>query len=399
MTSLTVIGVLDAVLEQARALTEADCALVQLDRFDPHPPLSRASDGDTAPMVALSRLLQRNRRARQVLLAAAGPVSPTELARDLSAIPAEIGDLVSICAAPIPSNVGQLGIVVVARASDPPFTSQHYEALSAFLQRATLAIQNARLYEQLQAQLEELRSLHDQVVGAERLAALGQLAAKIAHELNNPLASIHMYNSLLLEGPMDESEQRKVGEGVQEQVERAKQVVMEILDYSRPRAPHRELLNLNDAVRHGLRLVQHAARPAHVTLVEAYADDVPSVLVDRGHMAQIVTNLTLNAIQAMPSGGTLTISTGAENGEVFFRFQDTGVGIPLSQQQRIFDAFFTTKAPGQGTGLGLAVCRTLVAQHHGRITVESEPGSGSAFTVWLPRATVEEEMVAGSNPR
>jgi signal transduction histidine kinase len=155
----------------------------------------------------------------------------------------------------------------------------------------------------------------------------------------------------------------------------------------------------NDAIRYGLRLVQHAARPKNVTIVEEYAPDLPVVLLDRGHIAQIVTNLTLNAIQAMPNGGTLTISTGTELGEIFLQFQDTGVGIAPADEHKIFDAFFTTKPPGQGTGLGLAVCRTLIAQHHGRISVESKQGAGSTFTIWLPPATVEEEMVVGSHPR
>jgi two-component system NtrC family sensor kinase len=88
-----------------------------------------------------------------------------------------------------------------------------------------------------------------------------------------------------------------------------------------------------------------------------------------------------------------------ENGEVYVRFRDTGVGIPPSDVQRVFDAFFTTKPPGQGTGLGLAVCRTLVAQHHGRMTVESKLGLGSTFTVWLPPAAAEEELVVGSHSR
>jgi signal transduction histidine kinase len=208
-----------------------------------------------------------------------------------------------------------------------------------------------------------------------------------------------MYNSLLLEGPVDAGEQAQVAESVREQVERAKQVVTEILDYSRPRPTLREVMSLNDAVRYGLRLVQHAARPAHVTIIEEYEPDLPLVLLDRGHMAQIVTNLTLNAVQAMPNGGTLTISTGVADGEVYFRFRDTGVGISPSDEKRVFDAFFTTKPPGQGTGLGLAVCRALVSQHHGRMTVDSELGSGSSFTVWLPPAVAEEELVVGSHPR
>ncbi len=398
-TSLTVTGVLDAVLEQTKRLTESDMAAVVVDRIEQHSAVARMSENEDAALASLVQLLRKNVRARDALIETQGPVTPAELADRLSVVPAEIRQFTSICAASIPGQRKDLGFVVVARRQEPGFEAQHYEALTAFLQRATLAIQNARLYEQLQAQVEELRSLHDQIVGAERLAALGELAAKVAHELNNPLASIHMYNSLLLEGGTTEEEQARLAKSMQEQIERAKQVVMEVLDYSRPRPLLREVLDLNEAVRYGLRLVQHAARPAQVTIVEKYVADLPFVLFDRGHMSQIVTNLTLNAIQAMPGGGTLTISTGTADGEVYFEFRDTGVGIAPEDEKRVFDAFFTTKAPGQGTGLGLAVCRTLIGQHHGRITVDSQRGSGSTFRVWLPPAAVEEELFVGTNPR
>jgi signal transduction histidine kinase len=397
MSSLTVDGVVNAVLAQARRLTDSDCAFLWIAGKDQG--VITRTDTDDPAIVAAGNLLTRNRRAREALLTRKGSITPAEVAEQISVMPAEIGRIVSLCAAPIPTDSGSQGLVVVGRLAPPAISEQQYEALSAFLQRATLAIQNAQLYEQLQVQIEELRSLHDQVVGSERLAALGQLAAKVAHELNNPLASIQMYNSLLIESPVEPDEQARLAESVREQVDRAKQVVMEILDYSRPRPILREVVDPNDAVRYGLRLVQHAARPAHVAIVEDYTLDLPAVSLDRGHMAQIVTNLTLNAVQAMPNGGTLTISTGVEDGQVFFRFRDTGVGISPSDEKRVFDAFFTTKAPGQGTGLGLAVCRTLVSQHHGHMTVESKLGQGSAFTVWLPPAAAEEEMVVGSNSR
>ena len=116
--------------------------------------------------------------------------------------------------------------------------------------------------------------------------------------------------------------------------------------------------------------------------------------VDVSRMAQVFTNLTMNAIQAMPRGGKLEVSTGQENNELFVRFTDTGTGISPEVKDRIFDPFVTTKPTGHGTGLGLAVCRTLVNQHHGDITFESEPGKGSTFTVWLPPAEVKEALLA-----
>jgi signal transduction histidine kinase len=318
---------------------------------------------------------------------------PGELAAAVSSVPPALTEFTSLCAAVIPGTDGDLGYVAVARRGHPPLSTLHFEALTAFLQRAALAIQNARLYEQLQAQMEELRSLHEQVVRSERLAALGQLAAKVAHELNNPLASIHLYNSLLLEQPAEPEEQRRLAASVQEQVERAKRVVLDILDYSRPREARPEVVSLNLAVEHALRLVRHSAGSDGVTIIEEYGVDLFAVEVDVSQMAQVVTNLTLNAVHAMPEGGTLTISTGMQDDDLYVRFADTGLGIAKDHLEQIFEPFFTTKPAGQGTGLGLAVCRSLVEQHHGYITAESEPGVGSTFTVWLPPAGMKEATV------
>ena len=391
--SLTLSGVLGAVVHHSRMLTESDCAAVLLYSNGDEPTMYREQlDGQEATE-AFSDLLQNHSRARHFLLRRAQPVTAEELAAHAPSVPLALDRFSSFCAAPISGPRGQVGFVAVASRSVElnPF---HYEALAAFLERAALAIQNARLYEQLQSQMQELRTLHDHIVRAERLAAIGELAAKVAHELNNPLASIHLYNSLLLEEPASPEEQYRLAQNVQEQVERAKRVVKDILDYSRPAQAQLQVTSLNAAVEQGMRFVRHAANAGRVTVVEDYADNLPWVRVDVSRMAQVFTNLTMNAIQAMPRGGKLEISTGLENNSLYVRFRDTGTGISPEDLQRIFDPFYTTKPAGQGTGLGLAVCRTLVNQHHGDITVDSEPGKGSRFTVWLPPAEVKEALLA-----
>jgi signal transduction histidine kinase len=183
-----------------------------------------------------------------------------------------------------------------------------------------------------------------------------------------------------------------------EQAERAKQVVRDILDYSLPTEAKLELANLNVTIEHGLRLVRHVAHAAHVSIIEGYAGSLPPVRVDYGQMAQICTNLTLNAIQAMSNGGTLIVSTGMHNDMLYAAFKDNGSGIPSEHLARIFEPFFTTKSAGEGTGLGLAVCRSLATQQHGRLTVESEVGKGTTFTLWLPPAPSQEGMIAGPRP-
>jgi two-component system NtrC family sensor kinase len=148
-------------------------------------------------------------------------------------------------------------------------------------------------------------------------------------------------------------------------------------------------------IHQALGLIEHAARAGGVSVVERYDEAAIPVSVDPSQLMQVFVNLTLNAIQAMPAGGTLRIEAGTQNGEAAIRFQDSGSGIAAADLDQIFEPFFTTKEGEEGTGLGLPVCRTLVAQHGGRITVESEPDQGSTFTVWLPLARMEERAVVG----
>lgn len=391
--SLTLNGVLGAVVHHSRLLTESDCAAVLLYSQNDEPTMYKEQLDDRDGAAAFADLIQNHTKARHFLIKSGRPVTPAQLAANAPSVPLVLDQFRSFCAASISGPRGKVGLVAVAsrQVQLNPF---HYEALAAFLERAALAIQNARLYEQLQSQMQELRTLHDHIVRAERLAAIGELAAKVAHELNNPLASIHLYNSLLLEQPAEADEQRRLAESVQEQVERAKRVVRDILDYSRPAQAQLQVTSLNTAVEQGMRFVRHAANAAKVTVVEDYGNNLPWVRVDVSRMAQVFTNLTMNAIQSMPRGGKLEISTGLENNELYVQFKDTGTGISPEDMERIFDPFFTTKSAGHGTGLGLAVCRTLVNQHHGDITVETEPGKGSIFTVWLPPAEVKEALLA-----
>lgn len=394
-TSLTVEGVVQAVLEQSCSLTEADAGTVQIDKQDGHRALFREKLDDTEAGRTFGRLMRGNLRARAALVASARPLTPAEIAEHAGPLPPTLYQFSSLCAVPISTEQGRLGFVAVAMRNGGGFQPRHFDALCAFVDRAALAVQNSRLYEQVQAQVEELRSLHAQVIRSERLAAVGELAAKVAHELNNPLASIDLYNSLLLESTADPAEQRRLATQVLEQVERAKRVVRDILDFTRAAEPHLVATDLNTVVEQSLGLVRHAARAAGVSLIEDYAPGLPNVKADRNQIAQIVTNLTLNAVQAMPSGGTLTVSTVQDHQEVCLIFRDTGTGIGPEHLEHIFDPFFTTKPFGQGTGLGLAVCRTLVAQHRGEITVASEPGKGSTFSVYLPVAPIKEALVAG----
>lgn len=382
--SLTVDGVLSAVLEQTRRLTESDAVAVRLNDWEGRGPVCRVDLGDSTAEAAFARMVRSSARARAALLAASRPLTGPELVDLVPAVGPELASFSSICSVEVPGGDSPAGCVVIGRLEDPPFGDVHVQALQTFVERAALALQNARLYQQAQTQMDELRGLHEQIVRTERLAVVGELAAKVAHEINNPLTSIYMYNSLLMEEPVGPDEQRRLAGSVQEQVERAKHVVKDILDFSRPHQAQTEIIKLSPAVESGIGLIRHAAAAAGIRVEENYARGLPPVQVDRSQFGQILVNLASNAIDAMEPGGVLTISTGMRGDEVYVEMRDTGPGIPPEHLGRIFEPFFTTKPSSRGTGLGLAVCRTLIAQLHGRITVESMLGGGSAFTVWLP---------------
>ncbi|MBM2810143.1 MAG: signal transduction histidine kinase, nitrogen specific, NtrB [Chloroflexi bacterium] len=394
-TSLTVDGVLAAILEQVRLLTDSRAAAVRLFASDARRELNKALADDYQSGSVLRQLIIDD-TAPALLLSRAEPMTSLELLSMIGELPRSLDIFTSLCGAAIDGTDGPLGLVVVAAKGERVLTLTDLEVLTAFLERAALAIQNAQLYEKLQAQMDELRAMHDRVVRTERLAAIGEVAAKVAHEVNNPLTSIQLYNSLLLEEHVDFEEQRRIASNTLEQVERAKRVVRDILDYSRPSVPQMENGSLNEAVEQALPLVEHAARSVGVTIETHLGAQLPMVRLDKSQIAQVVTNLTINAVHAMQGGGCLIIETGLHEGELFARFEDNGVGIAPEQLDHIFEPFFSTQPVGRGTGLGLAVCRSVVSHHSGRITVESQLGVGSRFTVWLPGAHVEEGVVASS---
>jgi signal transduction histidine kinase len=386
--SLSVQGVLDSVAEQACRLTESDVGVVLLYDKDGSTWAESSRHPISAASEELLHLVECQQFAR-ALLAVRAPVERAWVEANAPNGIHALARFTSLIGMEIRDREQPSGVVAVAQPEAAYDQGVHYDALSAFVQRAALAIQNARLYERLQEQVDELQDMHQQIVRTERLAAIGEIAAKVAHELNNPLTSIHLYNSMLLEEPVEGEEQQRLAASMLEQVERAKRVVRDILDFSRPQESHPEITSLNAAVEYGLRLIQHAAGSTDVVITEDYARGLPDVLIDTGQMAQVFTNLAMNALQAMPEGGKLSVRTGKQDEELYVSFTDTGMGISATDQERIFEPFFTTKAAGQGTGLGLSVVNGLVNRHHGRITVDSEPGKGSTFTVWLPPATMQ----------
>jgi two-component system NtrC family sensor kinase len=235
---------------------------------------------------------------------------------------------------------------------------------------------------------DRARDLHHQLVQAEKLAALGQTISGVAHELNNPLATILAWAERLAEAPGDEKARRGL-DVILKEAERAARIVRNLLTFARKRQSTRMMVDVNDIVRETLALRAYEQRVNNIEAIQALAATMPQVFADGYQVKQILLNLIINAEQAMASAGgrgTVTIRSwhDAERESVVLEVNDDGPGIAPELQARIFDPFFTTKEVGTGTGLGLSVAFAIVQEHGGHMWVVSEPGRGSSFYVELP---------------
>ncbi len=237
-----------------------------------------------------------------------------------------------------------------------------------------------------------------QVALAEKLGAVGQLAAGVMHELNNPLATIGAcVEALSVRSPGLSDSVRTVFEEylriIDSELDRCKSIVDGLLDFSRPTSRAKRLCDANQIVDDALFLVKHHDKFRHIQLERQLTDGLPWIEANTEQLIQVCVALMLNAIDAMQRTGVLTITTerNPENEhEIVVHVSDTGVGIPKEDLPKLFEPFFTSKQPGQGTGLGLAICYSIVAQHEGRILVDSIVDQGSTFSVFLPVASRKE---------
>jgi signal transduction histidine kinase len=252
--------------------------------------------------------------------------------------------------------------------------------------QVAVAAENARLYEGIQRQMEELRTTEAQLVQSAKLAAIGELAANVAHEINNPMTSILGYTTLLYEETPPTSPRKETLKLIQNESLRIREIVRALLDFSRQRDFAKELVDVRQAVKDTLALIQRHAMLSNCKIVEQYHDKLPLIEIDVPQCKQVFLNLITNALDSMPQGGTLRVTVAQIDSTIRIEFADTGAGIAEANLSRIFEPFFTTKPAVKGTGLGLSVSLGIVQAHGGTIDVQSEPGKGSRFTVVLPIA-------------
>jgi two-component system NtrC family sensor kinase len=227
---------------------------------------------------------------------------------------------------------------------------------------------------------------HQQIMKSERLATLGQLAAGVAHEVNNPLGAILLYSHLSLEEMEITDPQRRNLEKVVSETTRCKNIVKGLLDFARQTAPKVEESDVNEILNRTLSLVENQVLFQNIKINRQLSHSLPKVMMDSSQIQQVFTNIILNAAEAINGEGELTVVTRiAHDGEfIEIVFKDTGCGIPDEVIEKVFDPFFTTKEVGRGTGLGLAVSYGIVGRHKGTIHVKSKPGKGTTFIVRLP---------------
>jgi len=237
---------------------------------------------------------------------------------------------------------------------------------------------------------EEKAKLQGQLIHADRLATIGQLAAGVAHELNEPLGSILGFAQLAKKCPNLPEQAEQDMEKIITASLYTREVIRKLMVFARQMPPKKLQVSLNRVVEDGLYFLEARCAKASITVVRGLASDLPEITADPAQLNQVLVNLVVNAVQAMPSGGTLTVNTRVSDSSVLLVVEDTGAGMSEEVLGKVFLPFFTTKDVDEGTGLGLAVVHGIVTAHGGSIDVASRPGQGTRFEVHLPLIEAEE---------
>jgi signal transduction histidine kinase/putative methionine-R-sulfoxide reductase with GAF domain len=304
-------------------------------------------------------------------------------------------NLHSLVVIPLLAKEKSLG-VIAADYVEPGknITRETLESVMTFAQQAGLAIHNAFMYQELknfshemeekiQKTTADLRKTEAQLIRSEKLAALGQLAAGIAHEIRNPLTSINILIHSLTENLPSENSHWEDLKVIEEEIHRINEIVDQFLRFAKPLPPILEKAEIIPIFEETLHLLRPQIERLRISVQKDFRS-LPPVIIDKEQMKQVILNLLMNTIQAMPEGGRLGLSGQVSRDDQWIQLsiQDSGIGIPPEDMNKLFDPFFSTKEGG--IGLGLSIAHRIIDQHHGKIEVESTPGKGTLFTLWLP---------------
>ncbi len=276
------------------------------------------------------------------------------------------------------------GLLLVSdKISGRPFHVDDVEFLSILGNQIAVAIENARLYDAEKAASTQLRAAQQQLLDSERLAALGEMSAKVAHEINNPLGIIKNYLLLIRRSLRENVEARNYTDVVSQEISRIARIVKELMQFHRPDGLPLEPTDMATVVEEVLALMSQKLEKNGITVVRQINNDLPPVPASAEHLKQVVLNLVINAADAMPDGGTLEVGLKTAGEQLSVRFADTGPGIPVELIPHIFEPFFTTKKFSEGTGLGLSVCYGIIRRHKGSILFHNTD-RGGCFEILLP---------------
>jgi len=306
-----------------------------------------------------------------------------------------LSDIKSSIVSPLVIDDELLGVLNVNRTlEERPFTNADLRSATIFGSLITQAVNNAQLYKRLEDKIKELENAKKelektqiQLIQSEKLAGIGQLAAGVAHELNNPLSGILGFTQLLLEDTSLKMQQRKDLETIHTQSQRCRVIIQNLLQFSRRKDPKKEPTDLLLLLQATLALIKYDFSTSGVLMIQKFPASLPLVFGDAHQLQQVFLNLMTNAKHAMENkkqSAELVIEAGEENGRVVVRIRDNGSGIPEEIHGKIFDPFFTTKPTGKGTGLGLSICYGIMQEHSGVLRFETEANVGTTFIVELP---------------
>lgn len=289
---------------------------------------------------------------------------------------------VSFLGLPLLREEKLLGVLSVMTRTRRRFSDDEISLLASLAQQAAIALENARLYQDLRQSHYELVSAQEELVRKTRLAAMGEIAAAVAHEARNPLGALSNCVQLLRSNPHITGEDAELLTIMQSESKRLNDIITDFLTFGRPRAPQFTPVDLNELIEATWTLLQRDDRcPASIGFERRFDETLTSVLADHDQLRQVFWNLLLNAVQAMREGGSLSVETRRVGRHAEVLVQDTGPGIPAGIQARLFEPFVTTKSGG--TGLGLAIVRRIIEDHGGRITVSARDGAGTCFVLSL----------------
>jgi len=312
------------------------------------------------------------------------PLLINELSADPRFAGLSDGTIRSALCVPLVVKDQTVGTIQVINKHTPPFDQNDQDLLLSIAASVAAAIENAQLYSDLAQSAKELERSQAQLIQAEKLAAVGRLAASIAHEINNPLQAIHNSLHLTLRPTLSEEKRTRFLAMAQEEVERLMDIVRRLLEFYRPSRGQRSVTDVNRVLENVLALTNKRLQHGGVKVETHLSPRLPPLHVVPDHIAQVFLNIVINAVEAMRQGGKLTIETSPSPDAqwVSIVFVDNGPGMDDETKTNIFEPFFTTKSTG--TGLGLAISYGIIERHGGQIVVESTPGVGSTFTVRLP---------------